>query len=85
MEKPDENSEKNVESELYVEMKEYKNGSTIEKVYSDTSLCRMVGYLNKNETCQCLGKTKNLAIVQYKIDGTDDYKIGYVQWLGGIK
>lgn len=77
--------EKPVENEVYVEMKKYKNGSTIEKVFSDTRLSRMVGYLNPFEECDCLGIQNNLPIVKYKIDKTNDYKIGFVRWLGGIK
>ena len=75
----------NLKNEVYVEMKKYKNGSTIEKVFSDTRLSRMIGYLNPFEECECLGIKNNLGIVQYKIDKTNDYKIGFVRWLGGIK
>lgn len=75
----------NLKNEVYVEMKKYKNGSTIEKVYSDTRLSRMIGYLNPFEECDCLGIQNNMAIVKYKIDKTEDYKIGFVKWLGGIK
>lgn len=75
----------NLKNEVYVEMKKYKNGSKIEKVFSDTRLSRMIGYLNPFEECDCLGIQNNLAIVKYKIDKTNDYKIGFVRWLGGIK
>lgn len=75
----------NLKNEVYIEMKKYKNGTTIEKVYSDTRLSRMVGYLNPFEECDCLGIQNNLGIVKYKIDKTNDYKIGFVKWLGGIK
>lgn len=79
------NNSQVVENEVYVEMKKYKNGSKIEKVFSDTRLSRMIGYLNPFEECDCLGIQNNLAIVKYKIDKTNDYKIGFVRWLGGIK
>ena len=80
-----EDSQSNLRNEVYIDMKKYKNGSTIEKVFSDTRLSRMIGYLNAFEECDCLGVQNNLAIVKYKIDKTNDYKIGFVKWLGGIK
>lgn len=67
------------------EMKVYKNGSTKEVVYSDTSLIHSIGYLNPYETCECYGIINNLALVVYKIDNTNNKKTGFVKWLGGIK
>ena len=66
-------------------MKVYYNGSTIENVYSDTNLTNKIGYLNPREACDCLGIYNNRAIVRYKVDGKDNYKIGFVEWLGGVK
>lgn len=64
----------------------YQNGSTKEPVYADTDLTKLVGVLGKQEMCECLGIYKNRAIVRYHVDNTkDNYKIGFVKWLGGVK
>jgi len=63
----------------------YQNGSTKEAVYSDTDLKHCIGYLNSYEKCDCLGIYLNRPMVRYKVDGTENYKIGFVEWLGGIK
>lgn len=63
----------------------YQNGSTKEPVYSDTKLKHQIGYLNPWEKCDYLGITMDRAIVKYKVDNEDNYKIGFVEWLGGIK
>lgn len=68
-----------------VEVKIYKNGLTIEPVYSDTNLKNKIGSLNSYEQCDCLGIFENRAIVRYKVDNKNNYKIGFVKWLGGIK
>lgn len=66
------------------EMKIYKNGSTPEDVYSDTNLSIKIGSLNPRETCDCYGEFNGRAVVRYKVDGTNNYKIGFCKWLGGI-
>ena len=67
------------------ELKIYKNGTTTEDVYSDTNCTNKIGSLNPNEKCDCLGIFKDKAIVRYKIDGSNNYKIGFVKWLGGVQ
>lgn len=67
------------------EVKIYKNGSTIEPVYSDTNLSNKIGSINPYEQCECLGIFQNRAIVRYKVDNKNNYKIGFVKWLGGVK
>ena len=67
------------------EMKTYQNGSTVEPVYSDTNCTNKIGSLNAWETCDCFGIFKNRAIVRYKVDNSNNYKIGFVKWLGGVK
>lgn len=62
----------------------YYNGSTIEKVYSDSELTRQIGFLNPYEICCCLGVYKNKAIVLYAVDKELNTKIGFVKWLGGV-
>ena len=63
----------------------YQNGSTIENVYADTNLTNKIGSLNKYEKCDCFGIFENRAMVRYKVDGSDNYKIGFVKWTGGVK
>lgn len=67
------------------EVRVYQNGSTIENVYSDTNLTNKIGYLNKYESCDCFGIFNNRAMVRYKVDGSNNYKIGFCKWLGGVK
>lgn len=65
--------------------KTYRNGSTSETVYADTSKNMRIGSLNPYESCECLGKINNMYIVRYKIDGTSHYKVGVVEYSGGVK
>lgn len=67
------------------EVRVYQNGSTIENVYSDTNLTNKIGYLNKYESCDCFGIFNNRAMVRYKVDSSNNYKIGFCKWLGGVK
>ena len=62
----------------------YQNGSTFEDVFSDTESTNKIGYLNKYENVPCLGVYKNRAIVLYKVDNSENYKIGFCKWLGGV-
>lgn len=62
-----------------------QNGSTIENVYSDSNLTNKIGSLNKYEACDCFGIFNNRAMVRYKVDGSNNYKIGFCKWLGGVK
>ena len=68
-----------------VEVKVYKNGSTIEPVYSNSRCTNLIGHLNPYEECDCFGVFNNKAMVRYKVDGKEDYKIGFVMWLGRSK
>ena len=81
--KPIEN--KPIKKEEFEMAKTYRNGSTIEMVYSDSSLKNAIGNLNKYETCECLGIVNGRYIVKYKIDGTSNYKVGFVKYSGGVK
>lgn len=67
------------------EVKEYVNGSTKEIVYQDANCTKQIGYLNPRETCKCYGLVNNKALIVYKIDSSNNYKTGFVNWLGGIK
>ena len=68
-----------------IKVKTYKNGSTSENVYSDTDCNNKIGSLDPRETCDCFGIFKNRAMVRYQIGNTDNYKIGFCKWLGGVK
>ena len=68
-----------------VEMKTYQNGSTTEVVYADNNCTNRIGSLNPRESCDCFGIFNNKAMVRYKVDGSNNYKIGFCKWLGGVK
>lgn len=80
-----EENKKEIKKEDFVEVKIYQNGSTYENVFSDTDLSIKIGRLGKQERCECLGICEGRAIVRYKVDNKNNYKIGFVKWLGGIK
>lgn len=63
----------------------YQNGNTEEIVYADTNCTIKVGSLNPHEKCDCFGVFNDRAMVRYKIDGTNNYKIGFCKWTGGLK
>lgn len=65
-------------------MRIYKNGSTPEPVYSDTHLNHQIGLLNPREVCDCYGIFENRAVVRYKVDNSDNYKVGFAEWTGGV-
>ena len=66
-------------------VKKYKNGSTKETVYADTSLTKVIGSLSAHEECDCFGIFNNRAMVRYNVSGTSNYKIGFCKWLEGVK
>ena len=65
--------------------KTYKNGSTKETVYADSSCSKVIGSLDTYEQCECLGIVNGRYIVKYKVNGTNNYKVGFVVYSGGIK
>lgn len=65
--------------------KTYKNGSTKETVYADSNLSIKIGSLNVREQCECLGIVNGRYIVKYKIDGSNNYKVGFVKYNGGVR
>ena len=67
------------------EVKVYQNGSTRETVFQDINCKTPIGYLNPREIAECYGIIDNKAIVVYKIDGTNNKKVGFCKWLGGVK
>lgn len=67
------------------EMKVYQNGSTVEPVYADTNCTKNIGSLNPWEKCDCFGIFENRAMVRYKVDNQNNYKIGFCKWLDGVK
>ena len=66
-------------------MKTYKNGSTIETVYADSNCTIKIGELEKYEECKSFGIVNDKAIVLYNVNNTENKKIGFVKYLGGIK
>ena len=73
------------EREIYCEIAEYRNGSTPETVYDDTSCSRKIGCLDPRERCEALGVFEDRAAVLYTLNGTQNEKVGFVKWLGGCK
>ena len=67
------------------EMKTYKNGSTKEEVFADSECTIKIGELDKYEECQSYGIVNNKAIVLYDVNNTNNKKIGFVKYIGGIK
>lgn len=62
----------------------YQNGSTSEVIYADTSLTRRIGSLNPREKCYCYGIFNGRPLVRYNVTGTNNYKIGFARWTGGV-
>ena len=75
----------NIESGSDEPVRRYKNGSTPEPVYADTNLTKKIGELNPREECDCFGTFNNRPMVRYKVDGTNNYKIGFCKWTGGVQ
>ena len=63
--------------------KTYKNNSTTQTVYADTAKKTKVGTLDPNEKCTCLAKIDGMYLVLYKVNGTSNYKCGFVAYSGG--
>ena len=81
-----ENTEnENLENGSDEEVKRYQNGSTSEIVYADTNCTKRIGSLDPRESCDCFGIFNDRAMVRYKVNGTNNYKIGFCKWLGGVK
>ncbi len=81
--KPIDNS--NIEKGSDEEVRTYQNGSTREIIYADVKCTDKIGSLDPREKCDCFGIFENRAMVRYKVNGTNNYKIGFARWLGGVK
>lgn len=66
-------------------MKKYKNGSTKEIVFADSECTIKIGELDKYEECKSYGIVNDRAIVLYDVNNTNNKKIGFVKYTGGIK
>lgn len=75
----------NIEKGSDEEVRRYENGSTREIIYADTACENKIGSLDPWEKCDCFGEFNGRAMVRYKVNGTNNYKIGFAKWLGGIK
>lgn len=58
-------------------MYKFRNGRTVEPIFADTQHTVKIGQLNKYEVCDCYGIYNGAPIVRYKIDGRNNYKIGF--------
>lgn len=63
--------------------KTYKNNSSSQTVYSDTSKKTKIGSLDPKESCLCLGKIDGMYLVVYNVNGTSKQKCGFVSYNGG--
>lgn len=70
------------EPEITIKKGTYKNGSTIEYVFSDSALTDKVGSLNRYEQCIKLGTLDDVTMVLYKIDDKNSYRMGFVEYKG---
>ena len=75
--------ELNAETEI-CKAQVYQNGSAREPVYGDTARTVKVGSLNPGEKCDCLGVVNGRFLVCYPVDGTKEYKAGFVSYDGRI-
>lgn len=74
-----------IKKEEFEMAKTYRNWSKPETVYADTNCSKLIGSLDKYEVCECLGIVNSRYIVKYKVNGTNNYKVGFVKYHGGIK
>lgn len=63
----------------------YANGSTREDIFANTSCSMKIGSLDPREQCDCLGIFNDRPVVVYNVNGTNNYKVGFAVWLGGVK
>lgn len=75
----------NIEKGSDEEVRTYANGSTRENIYADTDCKNKIGSLDPWEKCDCFGEFNGRAMVRYHVNGTNNYKMGFAKWLGGIK
>ncbi len=78
---PEEKKNEHIESGSDEPVRTYKNGSTSEVVYSDSSCTIKIGSLNKWEKCDCFGIFNNRAMVRYQVGKTGNYKIGFCKYI----
>ena len=81
--KPVDNS--NIEKGSDEPVRTYCNGSSREIIYADTSCTDRIGSLDPYERCDCFGIFNNRPMVRYKVNGTNNYKMGFAIWKGGVK
>lgn len=79
------NTEVQIIKEEFNMAKTYKNGSTRENVFAETTFKTKTGSLDKYEQCECLDVVNGAYLVKYKVNGTNSYKTGFVKYSGGIK
>lgn len=65
--------------------KTYRNGSTSEPVYADTTFTQKTGSLDKYEVCECLAVVNGAYLVKYKVNGKNSFKTGFCKYSGGVK
>lgn len=58
------------------------NGSTPETVYCDSAGNTEIGELDPYDSAAAIGKVNGMYALAYKVDGADDYKVGFVEYFG---
>ena len=75
-------------SNMFKDVKEWKNGTTKEYVYSSTTDCinqkNSIGFVYPHERCLCCGIVDGCYLIIYNING-HRHKTGFVNYSGGIK
>lgn len=66
-------------------VRRYCNGSTREICYSNWQCTNQIGYLSPYEQCDCFGEFNGRAMIRYKVDGKNDYKLAFCKWVNGIQ
>lgn len=72
-------------SDVIGDISVWKNGSTKETVYADTSKKLVIGSLDKYEKCSCAGKVNGMYLVIYTLNSSNAKKCGFVSYHGGVK
>ena len=64
--------------------KTWKNSGASRTAYADSNCSLVVGSLNANESCDCLGTLGGRYILLYPVDDTSYHKVGLVSYRGGL-
>jgi hypothetical protein len=70
----------------YYEMKKFVNTSGRNlNVYADSNMKKKIGALYKGSECNCIGEIEGKAILLYKVIAKGISKVGFTDYVKGIK